>query len=142
MQGILKSGQKIEYKHEGDKNAWLDHQIVRNILLNLISNAIKFSSENKSIQVKTANEKNTVGIKVSDQGIGIPKEEQDHLFERFFRSKNAINIQGTGLGLNIVVKYLEAMNGKIEFNSELNKGTTFYVSIPNKAINNENNLDH
>jgi PAS domain S-box-containing protein len=142
MQGILKSGQKIEYQHQGNEKACLDHQIVRNILLNLISNAIKFSPESKTIQIKTIHEQNTLGIQVSDQGIGIPKEEQDHLFERFFRSKNAINIQGTGLGLNIVVKYLEAMNGKIEFNSELNKGTTFYVTIPNTASNNENNLDH
>jgi signal transduction histidine kinase len=64
--------------------------------------------------------------------MGIPKEEQDHLFERFFRAKNVTNIQGTGLGLNIVGKYLEAMNGKIDFISELDKGTTFTVTIPNE----------
>ena len=55
-----------------------------------------------------------------------------NLFERFFRAKNVINIQGTGLGLNIVMKYLEAMNGKIDFKSELNIGTVFTISIPNE----------
>ena len=64
--------------------------------------------------------------------MGIPQEEQEHMFERFYRAKNATNIQGTGLGLNIVSKYLEAMNGSIQFESELNKGTTFNITIPLK----------
>jgi signal transduction histidine kinase len=62
---------------------------------------------------------------VKDNGIGIAKEDQQYLFERFFRAKNATNIQGTGLGLTIIVKYLEALDGKIDFESELNQGTTF-----------------
>ena len=130
--GILKPGQKVNYKYEGDTNALLDKQMFRNILLNLISNAIKFSPENKNIEVDAIVSDKEIIVKVTDSGIGIPKEEQDHLFERFFRAKNATNIQGTGLGLNIVGKYLEAMNGKINFESELNKGTTFTVTIPNK----------
>ncbi|MGZ3883586.1 MAG: PAS domain-containing sensor histidine kinase [Bacteroidia bacterium] len=129
--GILKPGQKLDYQHEGESNARFDKQILRNILLNLVSNAIKFSPENKTITIRTAVNGAEIKIMVADQGIGIPKEEQEHLFERFFRSKNATNIQGTGLGLNIVSKYLEVMNGKIEFTSELNKGTTFYITIPN-----------
>jgi signal transduction histidine kinase len=71
-----------------------------------------------------------VNIVVSDEVIGIPKEEQEYLFERFFRAKNVTNIQGTGLGLNIVGKYLETMKGQIEFKSELGKGTTFNIKIP------------
>ena len=132
INGILKSGQKVNYKHEGNVNAQLDKQMLRNILLNLISNAIKFSPENRNIEVDTIVSDKEIIVKVKDSGIGIPKEEQDHLFERFFRAKNVTNIQGTGLGLNIVGKYLEAMNGKINFISELDKGTTFTVTIPNE----------
>src|ERR1700752_3726354 len=130
INGILKPGQKVAYKHEGNTHAQIDKQMFRNILLNLISNAIKFSPEDKNIEVYTNVFDKEIIVKVKDQGIGIPKEEQDHLFERFFRAKNVTTIQGTGLGLNIVGKYLEAMSGKITFVSELEKGTTFTVTIP------------
>ena len=132
INGILKLGQKVDYKHEGNTNAMLDKQMLRNILLNLASNAIKFSPENKPIEVYTKVTPKEIIIKVTDYGMGIPKEEQAHLFERFFRAKNVINIHGTGLGLNIVAKYLEAMNGRIEFESELDKGTTFTATILNE----------
>lgn len=132
INGILKPGQKVNYTHKGLNVARIDKQMARNILLNLISNAIKFSPENKIIQLETNITPKQISIVVADQGMGIPKEEQEHLFERFFRAKNVINIQGTGLGLNIVGKYLEAMKGQINFTSELNLGTTFTVSIPNE----------
>ncbi|MDI1354240.1 MAG: PAS domain-containing sensor histidine kinase [bacterium] len=132
IQGILKTGQKVVYHHVGPSIALFDRQMVRNILLNLISNAIKFSPENRTIKVTTDISEAEIKIEVSDEGIGIPKEEQDHLFERFFRAKNVTNIQGTGLGLNIIGKYLETMQGRIEFTSELNKGTTFNITIPNE----------
>jgi len=133
VQGILKPGQKIEYEHSGKSPVCrFDKQIMRNILLNLISNAIKFSPEDKLIRVKTGIDKTHLRIEVSDEGIGIPDDEKIHMFERFFRSKNATNIQGTGLGLNIVARYLEVMNGKIDFNSTLDKGTTFIVTIPHE----------
>jgi PAS domain S-box-containing protein len=131
INALLKSGQKIEYMHEGNPEVILDKQMLRNILLNLISNAIKFSEENKVIKVQTKTTNKETKIVVTDQGIGIPKDEQENLFGRFFRAKNVTNIQGTGLGLNIVSKYLEALKGKIEFKSELNKGTIFTVTIPN-----------
>jgi len=132
MQGILKAGQKVDYQHKGNPDLESDPQMLKNILINLISNAIKFSEENKIITVRTTVKPQLLSILIRDQGIGIPKEEQEHLFERFYRAKNVINIQGTGLGLNIVSKYLEALNGSIEFESELNKGTTFSISIPLK----------
>jgi signal transduction histidine kinase len=69
-------------------------------------------------------------IKVKDYGIGISKEDQEYLFERFFRSKNASNIEGTGLGLHLVKKYLELLNGDISLESELNNGTIFILTIP------------
>ncbi len=130
INGILKTGQFIKYVHEGKSDTLIDKQMVRNILLNLASNAIKFSPENKLISITTSNLGNKIILKIEDQGIGIPEDEQEHLFERFFRAKNVTNIQGTGLGLNIVLKYLESMNGKINFESELNKGTIFTISIP------------
>lgn len=133
IQGLLKTGQKVHYIHSGNTEAFCDRQIIRNILLNLISNAIKFSPENKMIQVSTQIMGTGLKIVVADQGIGIPKEEQEHLFERFFRAKNVTNIQGTGLGLNIVAKYVESLNGSVEFKSELNAGTVFTITIPDGA---------
>lgn len=133
INGILKPGQSVNYVHEGTLDAYIDKQMTRNILLNLISNAIKFSPENKTIHITTKVTGALVFIEVRDQGIGIPNEEHEHMFERFFRAKNVTNIQGTGLGLNIVAKYLETMNGKINFTSELNKGTTFTITIPNET---------
>lgn len=132
INGILKSGQKVIYSHSGLLSASLDKQMVRNILLNLISNAIKFSPENKIIELITTIDSEEVIITVKDQGMGIPKEEQEHLFQRFFRARNVTNIQGTGLGLNIVGKYLEIMNGTISFESQVDVGTTFKIVIPNK----------
>lgn len=133
VHGILKPGQAIDYRHETPTTSCcFDKQIMRNILLNLVSNAIKFSLENKRIKIKTRIDSKNLHIEVSDEGIGIPDDEKGHMFERFFRSKNATNIQGTGLGLNIVARYLEVMNGKIDFKSELNKGTTFFVTIPHE----------
>ncbi len=131
INGILKPGQKVVYTHSGLASASLDKQMVRNILLNLISNAIKFSPENKIIELQTSIDSEKITITVIDQGMGIPKEEQEHLFQRFFRARNVINIQGTGLGLNIVGKYLEIMNGTISFESQVDKGTTFNIVIPN-----------
>ncbi len=132
LQGVIKQGQKIDYVHQGEEIALLDKQIIRNMLLNLTSNAIKFSAEGKTIHVRTEISESEVLIRVTDEGIGIPEEEHEHLFGRFFRAKNATNIQGTGLGLNIVARYLEMLGGKIDFTSELNVGTTFKISIPNK----------
>lgn len=132
INGIFKPGQKVIYSHEGLSEVIIDKQMARNILLNLLSNAIKFSPENKNITLETVINPKELKITVSDEGMGIPKEEQEHLFERFFRAKNVTNIQGTGLGLNIVVKYLEALEGTIDFESGIEKGTTFKIIIPNK----------
>jgi signal transduction histidine kinase len=125
---ITKPNQKIIYHHEGTTEVFLDMKFSRNICINLLSNAIKYSE--KDIFINTEITKEKIKITVKDQGIGIPKEEQGYLFTRFFRAKNATNIQGTGLGLNIVRKYLELMNGSITFESGLNEGTIFTVEFP------------
>lgn len=131
INGIVKSGQKIIFTHKGSTEVNLDIQMTRNILLNLISNAIKFSPENKSIEISTELIESEVKIRITDHGLGIPKEDQIHLFQRFYRATNVTNVQGTGLGLNIVAKYLETMAGKIEFESEEGVGTSFYITLPN-----------
>ena len=95
--------------------------------MNLISNAIKFSPEGAYIDIKTVVDHDDIKIEVIDNGIGISKEDQEHLTERFFRGNNAINIKGTGLGLHIVSKYVERMNGTIVYKSELNEGTTVTI---------------
>ncbi len=132
MRALLKAGQYIHYQHSGDFEIVLDCHLLKNIMLNLISNAIKYSPENKEIWVKSELINNNLKIDVIDQGIGIPDEDKPHLFERFFRANNAGNIQGTGLGLNIVKKYVELMDGSITYESQFGKGTTFTVIIPIK----------
>lgn len=108
----------------------LDAKLLHHILSNLISNASKYSSEGANISFKIAQNQHNVLLQITDQGIGIPEEEQTHLFQRFFRAKNVTNIEGTGLGLNIVKNYTELMGGTIGFKSELNKGSTFWVEFP------------
>lgn len=130
MRPLAKAGQIISYQHSGsDAHVILDKKIIRHIIFNLISNAIKFSPENKEISVRSNYTKDKLQIEIQDKGMGISKEDQKHLFERFFRGHNASNIQGTGLGLNIVAKYVELLNGVIEFESELEKGTTFKLTF-------------
>ena len=123
--------QILVYNHFGATSIISDKQIIKNIIINFISNAIKFTEDKKTITITTKNSETEFIIEVTDQGIGIPEEEQKNLFSRFFRARNATNIQGTGLGLSIVFKYIEVLNGKITFESELNKGTTFTVTLPN-----------
>jgi PAS domain S-box-containing protein len=129
LQLVCKAGQILMYNHSGDIEVYLDKKIVKHILFNLISNAIKFSPENSVIDIDTQLTSQHILISISDKGIGISKEDQKHLFERFFRGQNASNIQGTGLGLNIVAKYVEIMDGTIECISELEKGTTFKITF-------------
>lgn len=126
----LKTGQAIEYSHSGEKKPiFRDPQLLKNVLINLLSNAIKYSPEGKQIFVRTHIAGPNMQIEIEDQGIGIPEEEQNHMFERFFRAHNATNIQGTGLGLNIVKRYLDLLDGSLDFKSKENEGTTFRISF-------------
>jgi signal transduction histidine kinase len=131
MNTIAKKGQSIVRKIEGDcEMIESDPSIIKNILYNLLSNAIKYSDEGKSIFYTSWIEDHFLNVSVRDEGIGIPKEDQKQLFTRFFRAKNATHIKGTGLGLNIVLKYLEMLDGNMTFESVENKGTTFNIQIP------------
>lgn len=133
MQGVSKNGQIIHYTHEGEQRVYLDELLVKNTLFNLTSNAIKYSNEHQPIYIHTLCNQDEVVLSVRDEGIGIPEKDQVHLFERFFRAKNATNIQGTGLGLNIVKKYVNSMNGTVEFSSREGEGTEFIIRIPQNA---------
>ena len=130
LRGLVKEGQHLNYLHEGETLIESDKKLLKNILINLISNAIKFSDPHKEIQISSrVNHENAI-ISVRDQGIGISEEDQEHLFTSFFRGKNALNIQGTGLGLHIVQRYVELLNGSVNLQSKLGEGTTIQLTVP------------
>ena len=119
------------------EEVYLDKQILRNLLLNLLSNATKYSSEKKFIYFNIISDEKKIKILIKDEGIGIPQDEHKNIFTRFFRAKNTENTQGTGLGLNIVKKYVEILNGEIRFNSVENVGTEFIIELPNSKETND-----
>jgi len=129
MTVIFKPGQIIDYSHHGKTLVTLDENLFKNVLINLLSNAAKFSDENKPIYINVTVDEKTMFFQIRDEGIGISKKDQEHLFEIFFRGNNALNIPGTGLGLHIVAKYIEMMNGKIELKSELDHGTEINLTF-------------
>ena len=133
IKNMLKEKQCVMFTFSGENMIFQDKRILKNIYLNLLSNAIKYSPEEKSILLNIDVSKKKVSIKIEDEGIGIPEEEQNNIFTKFFRAKNALNIEGTGLGLNIVKRYLELMGGTINFSSHPDEGTTFTVQFPRNA---------
>lgn len=130
MENIAKSGQQIFLEYEGSEEMVVDEKLLRNTLINLLSNAIKFSHENTNIYLHTLVTNSKIVIQVKDEGMGISDGDKRHLFERFFRSSDVLNIPGTGLGLNIVSKYVELMKGHISLESRLGEGTTFTLVFP------------
>lgn len=127
----FKPGQHLNLDlRSGPDSIYTDVRILRNILFNLISNASKYSEADKQIFLRSRQEGDHALFIVRDEGIGIPKEDQKHMFDRFFRASNAGNVQGTGLGLNIVKRYAELLGGTIAFTSEYGKGSTFTLKIP------------
>jgi PAS domain S-box-containing protein len=129
LNSITKKGQTLDFHITGNHEVFLDKSLLRKIIINLCSNAFKFSHENSVVILTIDNQLDTFVLKVSDKGIGISNEDQKHLFARFFRGTNVTNIQGTGLGLHIVARYAELLNGKVSVESKLNIGTTFTVKI-------------
>lgn len=130
MENIRTPGQQVVFQHTGNEKVCLDAALLRYMVYNLLSNAIKFSGEQGVITIHSSVEAYNFILIIQDNGIGISAADQAHLFERFFRATNAVNIQGTGLGLHIVSRYVELMNGTISFESELEKGTSFRLSFP------------
>ena len=130
MQIMAQPGQQIIYNHEGNcRTAILDKQLLRNICINLLNNAIKYSPAATPVEFTTSCNGEIV-ISIKDQGLGIPAEDQQHLFERFFRASNVTAIQGTGLGLNIVNRYVKLMNGTMHYTSAEHIGSEFTLWFP------------
>lgn len=134
LQQVLKPGQSLKLNFSCDTPAIVtDKNLLRNIFTNLISNAVKYSPEHSVIELNISNDEAEFIMEVKDYGVGIPDEDQSHLFERFFRANNVSNIQGTGLGLNIVRKYVQLMKGSINFKSKVNVGSSFYIYLPKNS---------
>lgn len=126
---------KIVFDYQSlEKNCLLDDKLMRFILSNLLSNAIKYSPKGGTVTFLVQDSGKELIFKIEDEGIGIPEEDKPLLFEPFHRSKNCEDIPGTGLGLSIVQKSVEIQNGKITFQSEVNKGTCFTVTLPNNKL--------
>lgn len=141
INGVKKSGQIIVLKSQLTSFImFLDAKLLKHIVYNLLSNAIKYSEENSAIIFKVERTKDLLIIEITDAGIGIPLEDQKNIFSRFYRANNAENIEGTGLGLNIVKQYTELMGGNIRFESTINKGASFFINFPLKNRNNEENI--
>ena len=107
-----------------------DKNILKNCISNLLTNACKYSSEEDEIKLTIQKEKDQLSISICDEGIGIPEKDQPLLFSRFHRAGNVTNIEGTGLGLNIVKRYMDVLGGTISFKSKENKGSTFTLNFP------------
>ena len=130
---LLKDGQRINYPQNiDDILVNFDEKILELSLTNLINNAIKYSAEYTVIDVVVIPQKDSLSIKIIDQGMGIPEKEQKYVFNRYFRAENALLDQGTGIGLNIVKSHLENLDGTITFESEEGKGSTFTITFPTK----------
>ncbi len=127
----LKDGQEILYpKDIQDEELFQDEKILELVLSNILGNAIKYSPENTTIKLDVLLTDSKILFSIKDEGRGIPKKDQKHIFERYFRAENALLDQGTGIGLNISRTHLINMGGQISFLSEENKGTEFKIEVP------------
>jgi len=131
MRSILKDGQEIHCDYSGEHDFVSDKRLLKNILINLLSNAVKFSPVQGHIWLQVSHvAEGGLTLAVKDEGIGISEEDQQYLFSSFYRAANAQNIEGTGLGLHIVKRYLDLLQGSIRLESILHKGTTITVEVP------------
>src|SRR5690606_36028960 len=119
------------FQFESEKD-WIqtDKQLLRHIDVNLLTNDIKYSPSHEEIRPDAQVATDTLVIRVVDKGTGAPEHEQRHIYKRFIQLQNASNMDGTGLGLNLVKKYVRLLKGTIQFTSEVNKGSIFTVRIP------------
>jgi PAS domain S-box-containing protein len=131
VRSLAKDGQEIHCDYSGGNEFSSDKRMLKNILINLLSNAVKFSPEGGIIRLQASHPPGEgLTLSVQDDGIGISEEDQSHLFSSFFRGGNALNIEGTGLGLHIVKKYTDLLQGSVRMESVLDKGTTITIVLP------------
>ncbi len=132
---IFAKANNVEIKVEIDEKTppiKADRNKLMQVIDNLVNNAIKYTQGKGVVTISSESHNGQVTFAVTDQGIGIPKDQYDRIFEKFFRAKNAVSNQadGSGLGLYVVQKLIESHQGKIWFESEVDQGTTFYFSLP------------
>ena len=131
MQNTKNDIPKILFLPESDiMTVFLDQRLIRMVMANILSNAVKYTMAGKTVKVTASSTANFISISIADQGIGIPEEDQKHLFEPFFRASNAVNLPGSGLGLNIVREIITRHQGKVTVKSRVNEGTTFRITLP------------
>ena len=124
---------KINFTIQGERTkAYLDENLLRHILTNLLTNAIKYSPLDTSVDFDLIFQDTEIILKIKDKGIGIPLQDQIHLFESFRRASNVGKIPGTGLGLAIVKQSVDLYGGTIAVDSEVGIGTTFIITLPLK----------
>ena len=132
---------QLKSKFMGMPQAYVDPETMRAVIQNLLENAIKYTIVGGKIEVDVQNKRDHLEVSIKDNGIGIPEDEKAKLFSRFFRAANAIKFEtdGSGLGLYITKAIVEANRGKIWFESEVGRGSTFYFTVPlgiiNKTVN-------
>lgn len=121
-------------KEKGLPKIFSDPFWLKEVFRNLLDNAIRYQKNKGDIKLILRRQGKKIYFEISDSGVGIPKEDQKYIFQKFFRAKNALRYQtiGTGLGLYIVKEIITKMKGKIDFKSEENKGTTFWFTLPIK----------
>ncbi|AUT01899.1 hybrid sensor histidine kinase/response regulator [Nostoc sp. CENA543] len=130
---VITSGHEIIFTCASEETeAYVDEQLLNYMLVNLLSNAVKYSPHNEMIRLDLIcdQEKNIAIFQIQDEGIGIPEADQRRLFESFYRASNTQSIEGTGLGLVIVKRCVEAHQGTINFSSQEGQGTTFTITLP------------
>lgn len=130
LRPTLKEGQFFETQLLSKPEFFTDKRLIKHVMINLLSNAIKFSEAGKPIHITAEEVGGKLALRVKDEGIGIAPEDKQYLFDSFFRARNAFNIQGTGLGLHIVKRYIGLLNGEITVDSALDMGTQITVTIP------------
>lgn len=130
MEPVL-SKRELQMMVQGaSRDVSVDYNLMKQVIGNLISNAAKFSPDSSCLHLNVIYQPNQVQIQVVDEGIGIPPEDCDHIFDLFHRARNAVNIPGTGLGLAIVKQVMEAHGGQVALESEMGHGTTFTLTLP------------
>lgn len=128
---LVGSSRRLDYVNAApEEPVWLDEKLLRHVLTNLLSNAFKYSPDDTMVTFVVGQRDDAATFDISDQGIGIPSEEHDRMFEAFHRCGNAGSVPGTGLGLAIVKRALDVHGGVISVQSELGRGTRFHVEVP------------